>query len=192
MKGYIDMLVIILICIIFWGSIVALVSLYNFTKAIILRFLLYKQLRKICDNNGWILLKPRKIFSSFVKFSPVPDLIIETHHKIYLIRFFTCKNKNLYYVFPTPEYCIYFERILSSFNPTGRFKYLPKFNDTYNNAKNNKTFEKIILFSPCFGKISCLNAEQTERRYIGRESYMDGWRIFNDSSFLNMLLNNKF
>ena len=140
------MVVIILIVLIPVLAIAISVAIFAFVHAFIERLSFYKQIKRICKEQNYKIALPRKLFASFFRYCHKPDIIIETPNKKYLLRFITCKNKSLFYNFPTPEWYVSFERVLSApINPTGRFKHLPPFDKAY--YSDNTENKCIMVFA---------------------------------------------
>lgn len=177
------MIVVILIVLIPVLAIVISVSVISFVRAVIDRISFYKQMEQICKTKNYKIIFPRKLLAPLFRYSDKPDIIIETPDKNYLIRFITCKNKNLFYNFPTPEWYVSFERVLSApINPTGRFKYLPPFDEKYycDNIEN----KNIMIFAPNVPKISYLKDKNSKRELAGSSAEMDTWTVYSSKYFI--------
>lgn len=178
------MLAIVLIVVIPAVVICLIIAIYSFIKAIISKICFYNSIKKICSTNHVILRFNRRFMASFFKFSSHPDLIIELPKKKYNIRLMICKNKHRYYVFPSEEYYISFERIISSFNPTGKFQHIPSFDQKYHHDNQS---ENILLFLPFTPKISVLNDNHTKRILLGETRQIFGWSVYTPTSFIDEL-----
>lgn len=178
------MIVIVLIVLIPVLVIVISASVFSFIRAFIDRVSFYKQMEQICKTKNYKITYPRKLLASFFRYSDKPDIIIESDNRNYLIRFITCKNKSLFYNFPTPEWYVSFERVLSApINPTGRFKHLPPFDEIYyNNTIENKC---IIIFAPHIPKISYLKDKNSKRELAGNTVQMENWIVYDSKYFLS-------
>ena len=178
------MIVILLIVLIPVLVIVISASVISFVRAFVDRILFYKQIKQICKGKKYKITFPRKLLASFFRYSDKPDVIIETSNKNYLIRFMTCKNRNLFYNFPTPEWHVSFERVLSApINPTGRFKHLPAFDKTY--FRDNIENKCIMIFAPCIPKISYLKDKNSKRELAGNSIEMGDWIVYDSKCFLS-------
>ena len=178
------MIVIILIVLIPVLVIVISASVISFVRAVVDRILFYKQIKQICKGKKYKITFPRKLLASFFIYSDKPDVIIETSNKNYLIRFITCKNKNLFYNFPTPEWYVSFEKVLSApINPTGRFKHLPAFDKTY--FRDNIENKCIMIFAPDMPKISYLKDKNSKRELAGNSVEMEDWIVYDSKYFLS-------
>ena len=181
------MIVILLIVLIPVLVIVISASVISFVRAFVDRILFYKQIKQICKGKKYKITFPRKLLASFFRYSDKPDVIIETSNKNYLIRFITCKNKNLFYNFPTPEWHVSFERVLSApINPTGRFKHLPAFDKTY--FRDNIENKCIMIFAPCIPKISYLKDKNSKRELAGNSIEMEDWIVYDSKCFLSNII----
>ena len=179
------MIVIILIALIPVLVIVISAAIFSFVRALIDRILFYKQIKQICKTKNYKITFPRKLLASFFRYSDKPDVIIETSNKNYLIRFITCKNKNLFYNFPTSEWYISFERVLSApINPTGRFKHLPPFDKKYYRVNDNIENIRIMIFAPYVPKISYLNGESSKRELAGSSIKMGDWIVYSSKHLM--------
>ena len=177
------MIAIVLIVLIPVLVIVISASVISFVCAFIDRVSFYKRLKQICKEKTYKLTLPRKLLASFFVYSNKPDIIIETSNKNYLIRFVTCKNKSLFFNFPTPEWYVSFERMLSApINLTGRFKYLPPFGERYysDNAEN----KCIMIFAPHMPKISYLRDKNSKRELAGNAITIAEWTIYDSEGLL--------
>lgn len=180
------MLSVLLIVCIPLAAILIFVSLFSFARALILRISFYRKLSIFAQNNKFKLKKTRNILASFFCFSSKPDLILKVADKEYLIRFVTCMNQNLFYNFPTDEYYIRFERVLSlPFNPTGRFRYLPPLKEEFLGKNEKKVF--VLLFAPSLAKVSYLNNEKTQRKWTGNTKEIGNWLVYKEMAFLDFL-----
>ncbi len=182
------MIVIILIVLIPVLVIVISASIFSFVRALINRILFYKQIDQICKTKNYKITFPRKLLASFFRYSDKPDIIIETPDKNYLIRFITCKNKSLFYNFPTPEWYVSFERVLSApINPTGRFRHLPPFDKKYycDNTEN----QCIMIFAPCMPKISYLKDKNSKRELAGNSVVIEDWLLCESKFYLDNITN---
>ena len=178
------MIVILLIVLIPVLVIVISASVISFVRAFVDRILFYKQIKQICKGKKYKITFPRKLLASFFSYSDKPDVVIETSNKNYLIRFMTCKNKNLFYNFPTPEWHVSFERVLSApINPTGRFKHLPAFDKTY--FRDNIENKCIMIFAPCIPKISYLKDKNSKRELAGNSIEREDWIVYDSKCFLS-------
>ena len=180
------MIVIILIVLIPVLVIVISASAISFVRAVVDRILFYKQIKQICKDKNYKITFPRKLLASFFRHGDKPDLIVETFDKNYLVRFITCKNKNLFYNFPTPEWYVSFERVLSApINPTGRFKHLPPFDKKYycDNIEN----KSIMIFAPNVPKISYLKDKNSKRELVGSSAEMDDWTVYSSKCFIKIV-----
>lgn len=178
------MIVIILIVLIPVLVIVISASVFSFIRAFIDRISFYKQMEQICKTKNYKITYPRKLLASFFRYSDKPDIIIETDNKNYLLRFVTCKNKSLFYNFPTPEWHVSFERVLSApINPTGRFKRLPPFDERYySDTVENKC---IMIFAPHMPKISYLKDKNSKRELARNSIEMGDWIVYDSKCFLS-------
>ena len=182
------MIVILLIVLIPVLVIVISASVISFVRAFVDRILFYKQIKQICKGKKYKITFPRKLLASFFRYSDEPDVIIETSNKNYLIRFITCKNKNLFYNFPTPEWHVSFERVLSApINPTGRFKHLPAFDKTY--FRDNIENKCIMIFAPCIPKISYLKDKNSKRELAGNAVEIEDWVLCESIFYLDNITN---
>lgn len=180
------MVVIILIVLIPVLAIVISVAIFAFVHAFIERLSFYKRIKRICKEQNYKIALPRKLFASFFRYCHKPDVIIETPNKKYLLRFITCKNKSLFYNFPTPEWYVSFERVLSApINPTGRFKHLPPFDEAY--YSDNTENKCIMVFAPRMPKISYLKDENSKRELAGNAITIGEWTIFESKKFLTSI-----
>ena len=141
-------------------------------------------IKRICKEKNYKITLPRKLLASFFRYSNKPDIIIETDNKNYLLRFVTCKNKSLFYNFPTSEWYVSFERVLSApINPTGRFKHLPPFDEIYySNTVENKC---IMIFAPCMPKISYLKDKNSKRELAGNSVVIEDWILCEPKFYLD-------
>lgn len=176
----------ILIFLIPVSVIVVFAFIISFIYALIHRMIWYKKIKQICKEKNYKIVFPRKLLASFFKYSDKPDLIIETAEEKFLIRFITCKSKDLFYNFPNSQWYVSFERVLSvPVNPTGRFKHLPPFNKKhYSDNIENKC---IMIFAPKMPKISYLNTNNSERKMGGSATQIDEWTIYNFESCMRKL-----
>ena len=143
----------------------------------------YKKIKQICKEKNYKIVFPRKLLASFLKYSDKPDVIIETAEEKFLIRFITCKSKDLFYNFPNSQWYVSFERILSvPINPTGRFKHLPPFDKRY--YSDNIENKCIMIFAPKMPKISYLNTNNSERKMGGSATQIDEWIIYDSESYI--------
>ena len=154
--------------------------------ALVSRIRFYKKIKQICKTKNYKVIFPRKLLSSFFKYSDKPDVVIETAEEKFLIRFITCKSKDLFYNFPNSQWYVSFERILSvPINPTGRFKHLPPFDKRY--YSDNIENKCIMIFAPKMPKISYLNTNNSERKMGGSATQIDEWTIYNFESCMRKL-----
>ena len=182
------MIAIILIVLIPVLVIVISASVFSFIRAFIDRISFYKQMEQICKTKNYKITYPRKLLASFFRYSDKPDIIIETDNKNYLLRFVTCKNKSLFYNFPTPEWYVSFERVLSApINPTGRFKHLPPFGKKYycDNIEN----KNIMIFAPHMPKISYLKDKNSKRELAGNSVTIEDWILCEPKFYLDNIKN---
>lgn len=180
------MIAIILIVLIPVLTIVISVSVFSFIRAFIDRISFYEQIKRICKERNYKIIFPRKILASFFRYSNKPDIIIETTNKNYLLRFITCKNKSLFYNFPTPEWYVSFEKVLSApINPTGKFKHLPALNKKYYNDNIEATL--VMVFAPYLPKISYLTAKNAKREIFEKTDTIGEWLVFSAKDLLNEL-----
>lgn len=180
------MIAIILIVLIPVLVVVISASVFSFVRAFIDRILFYKQIKQICNEQNYKIIFPRKILASFFRYSNKPDIIIETTNKNYLLRFITCKNKSLFYNFPTPEWYISFEKVLSApINPTGKFKHLPAFSEIYYNA--NIEANLVMVFTPYLPKISYLTEKSAKREIFEKTDTIGEWLVFSAKDLPNEL-----
>lgn len=163
------------------------VDIYCLIKAFISKAILYKKIKKICFNNKYTVIFKRRFLASFFKYSNIPDIMIDVPNIIYNIRIITCKNKLTYYVFPSDEYFVSFQIIKSSVNPTGEFRYLPKFDLNQKDDKILKENKNILLFIPFLPNVSMLNDTHTQRIKLTEKSCICDWEIHSAKSFLNIL-----
>lgn len=179
------MIVIILIVLIPVLIIVMSASVFSFIHAFIDRISFYKRIEQICKTKNYKITFQRKLLASFFRYCDKPDVIIETSNKNYLIRFITCKNKSLFYNFPTPEWYVSFERVLSApINPTGRFKHLPPFDKKYYSSNDNIENKYVMVFAPCIPKISCLKHKNSKRELAGNKVEIEDCIIYDSKYFL--------
>ena len=144
----------------------------------------YKKIKQICKEKNYKIVFPRKLLASFFKYSDKPDVIIETAEEKFLIRFITCKSKDLFYNFPNSQWYVSFERILSvPINPTGRFKHLPPFDKRY--YSDNIENKCIMIFAPCIPKISYLKDKNSKRELAGNSIEMGDWILYDSKCFLS-------
>lgn len=180
------MIIVILIVLIPVLLVVVSASVFSFIRALIDRILFYKQIRQICKTKKYKLTFSRNFFAPFFKYSNKPDIIIKTSDKNYLIRIITCKSKSLIYRFPSPEWCVSFEKIISApINPTGRFRHLPAFNELYYNDNIDNTL--VMVFAPCMPKISYLTATNTKREILEKADMIGEWSVYSAKDLLNAL-----
>lgn len=180
------MVVIILIVLIPVLVIVISAAVFSFIRAYIDRISFYKRIKQLCKNKNYKITFPRKLLASFFIYSDKPDVIIETSDKNYLIRFITCKNKSLFYNFPTPEWYVSFERVLSApINPTGRFKHLPPYDKRYCGTNDTIENKYVMVFAPCMPKISYLKDKNSKRELAGNSVEMEDWIVYNSKYFLS-------
>lgn len=180
------MIAIILIVLIPVLVVVISASVFSFVRAFIDRILFYKQIKQICNEQNYKIIFPRKILASFFRYSNKPDIIIETTNKNYLLRFITCKNKSLFYNFPTPEWYVSFEKIIAApINPTGKFKHLPAFSEIYYNA--NIDANLVMVFTPYLPKISYLTEKNAKREIFEKTDTIGEWLVFSAKDLLNEL-----
>lgn len=180
------MIAIILIVLIPVLAIVVCASAFSFIRAFIDRISFYKQTKQICKEQNYKIAFPRKLLASFFRYSSNPDIIIETANKNYLLRFITCKNKNLIYRFPSPEWYVSFEKILSApINPTGKFKHLPAFNKIYHSY--NIKADLVMVFTPYVPKISYLTEKNTKREISEKADSIGEWSVLSAKDFLSEL-----
>ena len=173
----------ILIFLIPVSVIVVFAFIISFIYAFIHRMIWYKKIKQICKEKNYKIVFPRKLLASFFKYSDKPDVIIETAEEKFLIRFITCKSKNLFYNFPNSQWYVSFERILSvPINPTGRFKHLPPFDKRY--YSDNIENKCIMIFAPKMPKISYLNTNNSERKMGGNATQIDEWIIYDSESYI--------
>lgn len=166
-------------------AIVLSVEIVKFIFALINRVRCYKEIKRICKTENYKVIFPRKLLSSFFKYSDKPDVVIETPDENYLIRFITCKDKSLFYNFPTSEWYVSFERILSvPINPTGRFKHLPAFNDKYNSENNSVENKYIMVFAPCIPKVQYLNCKNSKQEMAGNTTNIGEWIVYDKEHFI--------
>ena len=182
------MIVIILMVLIPTLIIVACVSIFSFVRAVIHRSLFYKRISQICKTKKYKLTFQRKFWAPFFKNSDKPDIIIKTSDKNYLIRIITCKSKSLIYKFPSPEWCVSFEKIISApINPTGRFKHLPPFKEEYYNKSDCIENKLVMVFAPCMPKISYLTKDSIKREISESNDAIGGWSVYSVKDLLNEL-----
>ena len=182
------MIAILLIVLIPVLVIVISAAVFSFIRAYIDRISFYKRIKQLCKDKNYKIAFPRKLLASFFIYSDKPDIIIETDNKNYLIRFVTCKNKSLFYNFPTPEWYVSFERVLSApINPTGRFKHLPPFDKRYysDNAEN----KCIMIFAPNMPKISYLKDKNSKRELAGNAVEIEDWVLCESKFYLDNITN---
>ena len=178
----------ILIFLIPISVIVVFAFIISFIYAFIHRMIWYKKIKQICKEKNYKIVFPRKLLASFFKYSDKPDVIIETPDENYLVRFITCAEKSLFYNFPTAEWYVSFERILSyPINPTGRFKHLPRFDEKYNSENGSVENKYIMVFAPKMPKISYLNANNSERKMAGTLTKIEEWTIYDFRTWLEKL-----
>lgn len=180
------MIVVILMVLIPVLVIVACVSIFSFVRAVIHRSLFYKRISQICKTKKYKLTFSRNFFAPFFKYSNKPDIIIKTSDKNYLIRIITCKSKSLIYKFPSSEWYVSFEKIISApINPTGRFRHLPAFNELYYNNNIDNTL--VMVFAPCMPKISYLTKDSIKREISESNDTIGGWSVYSAKDLLNAL-----
>ena len=179
------MIVIILIVLIPVLVIVTSAFVFSFARAFIDRMSSYKRIKQICKEKNYKITFTRKLLASFFRYSSKPDIIIVTSDKNYLVRFITCKNKFLFYNFPTPEWYFSFERVLSApINPTGRFKHLPSFDKKYYCSNNNIENICVMVFAPFVPKISYLKDKNSKRELAGSSIKMGDWVVYSSKHFI--------
>lgn len=178
------MLIVIYIALIPVFTVGFAIEIYFCVKSVMSKVQLYKKLKTICNENKFALQFNRKFIASFFKFSTIPDITIKRHRKTYHIRLIPCKDKRLYYVFPSGEYYVAFARIEWTFNPTGSFKHIPPFDQKYQTENESSEIENVLLFLPVTPKISVLNDDQTQQQSLGPTSDMYGWSIHDFNSFV--------
>ena len=180
------MIAIILIVLIPVLEIVISAAIISFVHAYIDRIAFYKQIKRICKEQNYKIALPRKLFASFFRYCHKPDVIIETPNKKYLLRFITCKNKSLFYNFPSPEWYVSFEKIIAApINPTGKFKHLPAFSEIYYNA--NIEANLVMVFTPYLPKISYLTEKNAKREIFEKTDTIGEWLVFSAKDLLNEL-----
>ena len=92
----------------------------------------------------------------------------------------------MFYNFPTPEWYVSFERVLSApINPTGRFKHLPPFDKAY--YSDNTENKCIMVFTPRMPKISYLKDENSKRELAGNAITIGEWTIYESKKFLTSI-----
>ena len=92
----------------------------------------------------------------------------------------------MFYNFPTPEWYVSFERVLSvPLNPTGRFKHLPPFDEKY--YSDNTENKCIMVFAPRIPKISYLKDKDSKRELAGNAITIGEWTIFDSKKFLTSI-----
>ena len=160
----------------------------SFIYAFIHRMVWYKKIKQICKEKNYKIVFPRKLLASFFKYSDKPDVIIETPDENYLVRFITCAEKSLFYNFPTAEWYVSFERILSSpINPTGRFKHLPRFDEKYNSENGSVENKYIMVFAPRMPKVNYLDAKNPNQAVVGNTSNIENWTIYDNEHFIELI-----
>ena len=178
----------ILIFLIPVSVIVVFAFIISFIYAFIHRMVWYKKIKKICKEKNYKIVFPRKLLASFFKYSDKPDLIIETAEEKFLIRFITCKSKDLFYNFPTSQWYVSFERILSvPINPTGRFKHLPPFDKRY--YSDNIENKCIMIFAPCMPKVQYLNCKNSKQEMAGNTANIGEWIVHDKEHFIELIAN---
>ncbi len=182
------MIIIILIVLIPILTIGICVTVFSYVRALINRITFYKKIIAICDSKNYKITFPRKLLASFFRYSDKPDIIIKTFDNNYLIRFITCRNKSLFYNFPTSEWYVSFERVLSApFNLTGKFKHLPKIDKLYFSSDEKIENKCIIIFAPYLPKVSFLNENSAKRELVGNSINIEDWTVYNIESYLKNL-----
>ena len=156
--------------------------------ALVSRIRFYKKIKQICKTKNYKVIFPRKLLSSFFKYSDKPDVVIETLNENCLIRFITCKNKSLFYNFPTSEWYVSFERVLSvPINPTGRFKHLPAFDKKYNSDKESVENKCIMIFAPCMPKVQYLDCKNSKQEMAGNTANIGEWIVYDKEHFISAI-----
>lgn len=182
------MIIIILIVLIPILTIAVCATVYSYVRALINRIAFYKKIIAICDSKNYEITFPRKILASFFKYSDKPDIVVKTSDNNNLIRFITCRNKSLFYNFPTSEWYVSFERVLSApSNLTSRFKHLPKINKFYFSSDEKIENKSIIIFAPYLPKVSFLNKNGAKRELVGNTINIEDWTVYNTESYLKNL-----
>ena len=178
----------ILIFLIPVSVIVVFAFIISFIYAFIHRMVWYKKIKKICKEKNYKIVFPRKLLASFFKYSDKPDVIIETAEEKFLIRFITCKSKDLFYNFPNSQWYVSFERILSvPINPTGRFKHLPPFDKRY--YSDNIENKCIMIFAPCMPKVQYLNCKNSKQEMAGNTANIGEWIVHDKEHFIELIAN---
>ena len=180
------MIIIILMALIPALIIIACVSIFSFIRAFIDRILFYKRIDKLCKAKKYKVSFARNPFASLLGYSAKPDIVIKTSAKNYLVRIITCKSKSLIYKFPSSEWYVSYEKIISvPINPTGRFRHLPAFNELYYNDNIDNTL--VMVFAPCMPKISYLTKDSIKREISESNDTIDGWSVYSVKDLLNEL-----
>ena len=169
-------------------AIVLAVMTVLFAFALVNRIRCYKKIKQICKRKKYKITFPRKLLASFFKYSNQPDIVIETPDENYLVRFITCAEKSLFYKFPTAEWYVSFERILSSpINPTGRFKHLPRFDEKYNSENGSVENKYIMVFAPRMPKVNYLDVKNPDQAVVGNTSNIENWTIYDNEHFIELI-----
>ena len=169
-------------------------GIYNWVRAIILRFMLYAKLGRISRENGYTIETPRFILASFFKLSAKPDVIIRTSDTEYIVRIITCRARKRIYHFANHEWFVRAFRyyILSLAFHSGEpltvtkiCKYLPPLGEEYISCGELRR-QVVLLFNP--SPLEITYTTRTNQREIGTNgSDFDGWMIYNAKGFTNAL-----
>ena len=182
------MIIIILMALIPALIIVACVSIFSFIRAFIDRILFYKRIDKLCKAKKYKVSFARNPLASLLGYSAKPDIVIKTSAKNYLVRIITCNDRFLFYKFPSPEWYVSYERIISvPINPTGRFKHLPPFKEEYYNKSDCIENKLVMVFAPCMPKISYLTKGSIKREISESNDTIGGWSVYSVKDLLNKL-----
>lgn len=182
------MIIIILMALIPALIIVACVSIFSFIRAFIDRILFYKRIDKLCKAKKYKISFARNPLASLLGYSAKPDIVIKTSAKNYLVRIITCNDRFLFYKFPSPEWYVSYERIISvPINPTGRFKHLPPFKEEYYNKSDCVENKLVMIFAPCVPKISYLSESYTQRNIAERSDTISKWAVRSTKDLLSEL-----
>ena len=167
---------------------VILAYIISFVRAFVDKLLFHKILKEACKTKGFKVEFPRIFLASLFRYAGRPDVVVETPTEKYLIRFINCDNKSLCFNFPSPEWYVSFENVLSAMiNPTGRFKHLPRFKNEYLDIESEREVKQIMIFAPSFPKISYLDEQKAQKKIGGRGTNLEYWIISDEKYFLEQL-----
>ena len=169
-------------------DVIILSYIISFVRALINKLSFYRKLKQACKSKGLKAEFPRKLLASIFRYAGRPDVVVETPTEKYLIRFINCDNKSLCFNFPSPEWYVSFENVLSAMiNPTGRFKHLPRFKNEYLDIESEREVKQIMIFAPSFPKISYLDEQKAQKKICGRGTNLEYWIISDEKYFLEQL-----